>query len=327
MLVSNKAVFENIIPKSTTNTGFVGVIKLILGVVLPCILICVLLIKAKNYAKKGAGEIGGMVMTAAKMGGGLALGAAAGGAAVLGTRVIGGGGGWAANKLASRAEKMGLDRIGGRLRDVGDFARKSNFDVRGIKVAGQSLGSATGMKVGEARKGSWNETKKQQVEKRQKRADELEKRSTATQKKAVDDAEIKLKEATLPVKLDIENADRKIEKARKDLSDAKLADDGHGSNAAEIAKAKADLDGAKNAKEMVRTYAGLPGLEKSVHQAKQDLVVKSDEITTAYATTISGGLSKTLNFVFRGGYSLAGADEAARKIKTGTKLDSGEKPK
>jgi len=64
-----------------------------------------------------------------------------------------------------------------------------------------------------------------------------------------------------------------------------------------------------------------------VHQAKQKLEEKSDEVTTAYAKEISGNLSKGLNQIFRlGAYSRAGADEAARKIRTGTKLDSGEKP-
>ncbi|MFA6177763.1 MAG: MARVEL domain-containing protein [Candidatus Paceibacterota bacterium] len=88
MLISNKTLFESIIPKSTNNEGIGGMIKIILGVVLPCVLICVLLLKAKNYAKKGAGEIGEMVMKGAKIAGGLAIGGAALGTALAGRTLI-----------------------------------------------------------------------------------------------------------------------------------------------------------------------------------------------------------------------------------------------
>ena len=56
---------------------------------MPAILICVLLLKAKNYAKKGSGEVGSMVVQSAKMLGGLALGVAGGGAALAGRATIG----------------------------------------------------------------------------------------------------------------------------------------------------------------------------------------------------------------------------------------------
>jgi len=331
MLISNKSVFENIIPTSTSTDGATGVIKLILGVVLPCVLICVLLLKAKNYAKKGSGAIGEMVMKGAKIAGGMALGAAAGGTAMLGARVIGGGGGYLANKGAKFAEEHGFGRTANKLRDVSDFTRKSSFDVRGIKVAGQSLGSVTGMKVGEASKGGWNENKKQQVEKRQKRADELEKRGTGKLKNNVADAEIKLKEATLPVQLDLKLVDKEIEKAKVDLTNARNGGDEEG-----IKNAREALKTAQTRKTVIREnnidkdgkpMKSIIDLEKEVREAEQKLAVEGDKIRTDYAKTISGGLSKTLNFVFKGGYSLAGADEAARKIRSGTKFDSGEKPK
>lgn len=314
-----------------------GIVETMLLIVIPAMIILILLLQATKFAKKGSGAFGEILMTGTKLVGGLALGAATGGAAMLGTRAIGGLGGAGLNKAAAFAESKGFGRVGGRLRDVSDFARKSSFDVRGVKIGGKTLAGATGMNLGEAGKGGWSEMKKRQVEKRQKRADVLEKRGTGKEKKAVDAAEIDIKEAvlrdatvngiTLPVKLHLENADKEMDKARKELSDAKLADDGHGSNAAEITAAKTALDAAKAKKDAARAAVGLPALEKIRDRAKVDLDVASDKITTDYAKAISGGLSKGLNMFFRAGaYSIAGADEAARKIRTGTKLDSGEKP-
>jgi hypothetical protein len=342
MLINVKpSIFNSLV----TQTGDSMLLR-ILSVIIPAGLILILLMKATEFAKKGSGVIGEKLMQGAKMVGGLALGAATGGAAMLGTRVIGGAGGALANKGAEFAEKHGFGRVGGKLRDVGDFARKSSFDVRGVKIGGKTLASATGMKLGEAQKGGWTEMKKQQEEKRQKRADELEKRGTKKEKMDVDNAEIAIKEKVIqtrvdmvdehgqpitdaqghtiqvPLKLALENFDKQMDKVRKEMSDAKLAGDdqlAHGLND--------ELTAIKNRKQTERNNAGLPELERARDIAKVNLDAKSDKITTAYAETISGGLSKSLNMIVRAGaYSLAGADEAARKIRTGTKLDSGEKP-
>jgi len=309
-----------------------GLMKMILGVVLPTIVICSLLLKATKLAKEGSGKYTEDIMAGAKVLGGMALGATAGGVAFAGQRAIGGGVGYLANKGAKFAEEHKFAGAANKLRDAGDFARKSSFDIRGIKVAGQSLGSATGLKIGEANKGSWNEMKKQQVEKRQKRADELEKRGTGTEKRAVDMTEIELKETTLPVKLDLELVDKDIEKAKVDLTNARNGGDEEG-----IKKAREDLKTAQRRKKEIREndldkegnkIKSIVELEKEVREAKQALAVKSDKITTDYAKAISGNLSKNLNSLFRlGAYSRAGTDEAARKIRVGTKLDSGEKPK
>ena len=337
--------FTGFIKKVAIYSDTSDTIQHLMTVAVPFIIIAIILKKAKEKAIGFSGELGQEVIKFGAMAGGLALGAATGGAAMAGRTLIGGGGGYLANKLAGGAEKMGATRWGGKLgfnkvgsglRNASDFVRKGSWDVRGIKVAGSTLGSITGLKVGEAEKGGWAEMKKRQVEKRQKRADELEKRGTGKEKKAVEEAEIKLKEATLPVKLDLEKANKQIDKARIDLNDAK-----NGGDLAEILAAKRDLDDAKRRKDIIRgaeykdavgnvipeVAGGLASLEKVVHQKKQELDVASEEITTAYAKKISGGVSKGWNFVRRlGGYSFAGADEAARKIRTGTKLDSGEKP-
>jgi hypothetical protein len=329
--ILNAQIFAGV--ADTSNTGVFARLVIIF---VPAILIVILLLKGASYAKKASAEFTEKIITGTKIVGGLALGGAAGLAlgttAAAGRRVVGGGGGYLANKLADKAQSAGFGRTATRLRDVSAFAQKSSFDVRGVKVAGKSLAS-TGLKVGEAQKGGWSQMKKEQIEKRQKRAEELEKRGTSKEKKDVQNAEIALKEAvlqdktiggvTLPVKLHLQNADKVIDKARIDLNDAK-----NGGDLYEIARAKAALDSARNEKETVRTAAGLPALEKVVNKAKVDLEVASDKITTDYAKAISGNFSKNLNSIFRlGAYSRAGADEAARKIRSGTKLDSGEKPK
>ncbi|MFA6586122.1 MAG: hypothetical protein WCS86_03100 [Candidatus Paceibacterota bacterium] len=314
-------------------SGTSDVMGSIMNTLIPFLLVIMLLKQAQSLAIEYSGEMGKAIMKGGAVVGGLALGAAASTTAFAGRTLIGGGVGGAANTVAGWAEKgvtskngliRGVSHLGNalRLRDVSDLARKSSFDVRGVKVAGQSLASTTGMKVGDAHKGGWGDMKKKQEEKRQKRADELEKRGTGKEKNAVTDAEIKLKEATLPVKLKLEDADREIDKARKDLQDAAPSEKDF---YADILRER------KKAKEKIRDGAndglGLKVLETAVHEAKQKLDIKSDEITTAYAKTISGSLSKTVNFLTHAGaYSLAGANAAARKIKSGTKLDSGEKP-
>jgi len=307
---------------SDTANDIGGYLNATMKTIIPFAIIFILLKKAKDLAVKYSGEIGAAINKYGAMAGGLALGAATGGAAMLGRTAIGGGGGYLAGQAAKGAEFLGLKRTAGVFKDVGKFAQKSSFDVRGVKFAGQSLGSITGMKVGEAQKGGWTEMKKKQQEKRQKRADELEKGGTGEEKKKVENAEIKLKEATLPVKLELENADRLIDKARNDLNDAAPS----GKDAAALV-----LKAAKDAKETIRAGAnggaGLKILEEGVHKAKYELTKKGEGITKEYAEKISGSWSKGVNQVFRlGAYSRAGADEAARKIRTGTKLDSGEKP-
>mgnify|MGYP001566951667 CR=1 FL=1 len=332
-----------------------GIILMLLQMAIPALVILVLLLQAVKFAKKGSGMFGEMVMKGAKIAGGVALGATVGGAAIAGQRIIGGGGGFFANKLAAKAEKFGTSKLGNKLgfnklgsglRDVGTFAQKSSFDIRGAKIGGQTLASATGMKVGEAQKGGWAETKKQQIEKRQKRAEVLEKRGTGAEKKAVDMAEIDLKEKTIPVKLDLTKADKEIDKARIALNDIKGTGDEAGTKeAVENLRDKQDkkdkirgidtdttsgVDPKTGYKIRIKsdpTAGSIAEAEEAVHKAKQVMDEKSGEIVKKYAESISNKTSKSLNFIFRGGYSLAGADEAARKIRMGTKLDSGEKPK
>jgi hypothetical protein len=296
----------------------VGAIQTILLFTIPALVILILLLKATEFAKKGSGKFGEVLMTGAKMAGGLALGAATGGAALLGRTAIGGGGGALANKTAKWAEGKGFGRTANMFRDAGAFAQKSSFDIRGVKIGGKTLASATGMNLGEASKGSWSEMKKQQGEKRQKRAEELQKRGTSGQRRNLEEAEAKLNEATLPVKVDLDQADKVIEKFRRELGDAQKAGDTAG-----IAAAKSGLDTAKRTKTTIRTRAGLDTLERDVHDAQRNLDTETGRIASEYAAKISSTGNKNLNSIFRlGAYSRAGADEAARKIRKGAKVET-----
>src|SRR3989344_4496911 len=318
----------------------------IMSVTIPFVIIVMLLTKAKKLAVKLSGDMGAMINKIGAVAGGLALGAATGGTALAARTVIGGGGGYFAGQAAKGAEKMGLKRTAGVLKDVGKFAQKSSFDLRGVKVAGQSLGSITGMKLGETQKGGWTEMKKRQVEKKQKRAEELKQRETSEEKKEVDNAEIKLKDETIKIidpkilrpefselggltaKAAMEAIDKKMDKARIDLNDAKNAGDLTG-----VADAKRDLDNAKKQKDEIRDQnsissggtGSIKDFEGDIRKAKDKLLIKEEKTLINYTSKISSEWNKIPNQIFRlGAYSRAGADEAVRKIRTGTKLDSGE---
>src|SRR3990167_2227376 len=320
----------------------------IMSVTIPFVIIVMLLTKAKKLAVKLSGDMGAMINKIGAVAGGLALGAATGGTALAARTVIGGGGGYFAGQAAKGAEKMGLKRTAGVLKDVGKFAQKSSFDLRGVKVAGQSLGSITGMKLGETQKGGWTEMKKRQVEKKQKRAEELKQRETSEEKKEVDNAEIKLKDETIKIidpkilrpefselggltaKAAMEAIDKKMDKARIDLNDTKNAGDLTG-----VADAKRDLDNAKKQKDEIRDQnsissggtGSIKDFEGDIRKAKDKLLIKEEKTLINYTSKISSEWNKIPNQIFRlGAYSRAGADEAVRKIRTGTKLDSGEKP-
>lgn len=314
MLVRSK-IFDGMIDEK--NTNFVGTI---LRIVIPALVILILLLKATDFAKKGSGKLGEMMMTGAKMVGGLALGGVALGGAFAARTALGGGGGYLANKAAVGAEKLGLGRTANKLRDFGQFAQKSSFDIRGIPGASKVLGMtglATGAGlVGKAQQGGWAEMKKKQVEKRQKRAEELQKRGTSGKRKNKEEAEAKLNEATLPVKIDLEQAEKKIEKFRRDLNDAQKAGDADG-----IDTATTGLANAKQDKDALRAHAGLDRLETEVRNAQRELDTETGRIASEYAQQISGNWSKNLNSIFRlGAYSRAGADEASRKIRSGAKV-------
>ena len=243
--------------------------------------------------------------------------------------------------LLTKAKKLAVKLSG----DMGAMINKI-----GAVAGGLALGAATGGTALAARtqKGGWTEMKKQQVEKKQKRAEELKQRETSEEKKEVDNAEIKLKDETIKIidpkilrpefselggltaKAAMEAIDKKMDKARIDLNDAKNAGDLTG-----VADAKRDLDNAKKQKDEIRDQnsissggtGSIKDFEGDIRKAKDKLLIKEEKTLINYTSKISSEWNKIPNQIFRlGAYSRAGADEAVRKIRTGTKLDSGEKP-
>jgi len=370
-LLLDKKLFSNLV---TVKESW---IQTILGVMIPGMLILILLLKATEFAKKGSGAIGEMVMKGAKMVGGVAGGLALGATAAVGQRTVGRyGGNFAKNvgkdleKFGSEnkwAGKLGFDKFGRMSQDIGAFAQKSSFDARGVKIAGKDLSGATGMKLGEAQKGGWAETEKQQVEKRQKRSEELQKRGTGAERKNVELAEGELRTRTLPQKKELEKADKEIEKARLDLNDVKgIGDVGETKKALQTLQEKQDAkekirgikitrdENGKITKKSEPEEGSIAQAEKILKDNKHTLDVESSKIAEKYAKEISSKSNKVMKTILKAGalgalgaatggvgfavagaalgyatskYSPAAEDEAARKIRVGTKLDSGEKPK
>lgn len=343
LLLIVKLVQIDILKDVLKNDNSDSIPRMLFILTVPALIYLSLLYKATDYAKKGAGEIGETVIKYGKIAagivGGIALTAASGGASVA----IGGGLGAIANKAGGSA-RLKDTFVGNKLKDFGGFLQKSTFDPRNIKALGKYTDKAG---LGKGREGSWNVMKEKQMEKRQKRAEVLEKRGTAPEKKAVDEAEIKIKEkvlqdatingVTLPAKLHLENVDKEIDKARIEMKDAVDAGDIPG-----ITIWKDKLNEAKRNKAIIRgasytnaagvvipeVAGGIASLERERNKAKVAVDVKSEKITSDYAKSLTSEWSKIPNQILKlGAYSRAGADEVARKIRTGTKLDSGEKPK
>ncbi len=193
---------------SNTNPGFM---VNLLYVLIPAIFILVLLLKATKYAKKGSGAFGEYVMKGASMVGGLALGAATGGASVVGTATLGRAGSALANSEWAKTHGA----VGRGLQNVGKFAGSSNFDIRGVKIGGKTLASATGMNLGEAKKGGFTERRKEDVEKRRKRADELKVGEDEELTQTLHTHENALQDLRAEGSHEIEEIDKRIEGAIK----------------------------------------------------------------------------------------------------------------
>lgn len=156
-----------------SNSWGTNKMDLVLKVFVPFIFIMILLLKAKDITMKMSGKIGESATKAAKIAGGVALGAATGGAAMLGRQTLGRAAAnisqsnkfrdWAAShgkfgKIASKA-------IGG----VG----AGSFDARGVKVMGKDL-SSTGLKVGKnVKTGGFTKSREEKVKKEEEYANKM----------------------------------------------------------------------------------------------------------------------------------------------------------
>ncbi len=253
LLIQSK-IFDNLINRTTPNT-----IETILLIVIPAMVILILLRYATNFAKKGSGVLGEMLMKGVKMVGGLAggaaLGAAAGGAAMLATSRFGIGGlasqAASSERLNEAAKKKGFGGMAARMAlKTADYGSKASFDVRKIagvgalaKMGGINLESVKAIGLG-SKEGGYQQRRKENVEKRQKRAKELEMREDEKPKQELNNLEGGLQKLLKDNSLLIHQLDKEIEDARQNFNDAAPGD--------KDARAK-DLQKAKDTKKVFRT--------------------------------------------------------------------------
>ncbi|MFA5792012.1 MAG: hypothetical protein WC884_03175 [Candidatus Paceibacterota bacterium] len=356
-LVQSK-IFDGMIDKK--NTDFIGTILLI---VIPALVILILLLKATDFAKKGSGKLGEMMVNGAKMVGGLALGAAGGaalgGAAMLGRAGIGRAGAAMANsEWAKKREAQG--KFGsGVFRDVTSKIGSGSFDVRGVKIGGKTLASATGMNLGEAQKGGFTERKKEQVEKRQKRAKDLEVGENEGLKQNLNKTEADLQGLLDANSKELADLDKLIGVRRQALSDANAQ---FGAGSTEATKAGLDLNNYKNRKTALKngknytgdidintgssttanaknytavnagTYVDAAGVTQvrtinhmediELRDRKQDVVDENRKRKRSYADSQQTGWSRTKGYVLSGGaYTKAASQEAAHRIRMDAKVE------
>jgi hypothetical protein len=160
-----------------------GMVQSLLAILIPALCICILLVKATDFAKKGSGILGEKLMQGAKIVGGLALGAATGGASMLGSGVIGGIASQAAGNenLKEAAKEKGIKGFSARMAlKTADYGSKASFDLRkapGIgslaKSAGLNLNSSSAIGLGPKEGGYKGRVERQ--EKKLKEESELQK--------------------------------------------------------------------------------------------------------------------------------------------------------
>ena len=327
-LLVKTPIFDTLAERSQTNQTTLEALVLF---ILPAAIILTLLLKASSYAKKGAGKLGEIFTKGANVVQGLALGAATGGAATLARASLGRAGAavsnsaWAKRLETSGVGVRGLGAIskwtGARVRDVGNVAKTSSFDVRGVKIMGKDLSSVAGSSVGHPEKGGWDQMRKTQVENRMKRAKELEVGEDETLKQRLNTMESDLQEV-------LNNNLHRIEKFDQDIKDAKEINDPVQIKAAIDAK-KAFVNALSvntidNAgRKVTIAVGGLGGLKDNIFNQKSAILAETRTRKWAMADNISGMTSRVVNTFFHGGtYSMhRGVNEAAYKIRMEAKLD------
>lgn len=299
-----------------------GIIIALLRIAIPAMVILILLLKAVEFAKKGSGVLGEKLMAGAKMVGGLALGAATGGAALGLSGLVGGGGGYLAKKAATGMNKLGATTWGRRLganklasglQGAGAYLQKSSFDIRGIKGV-QSLAGAAGIKLGEAQKGGIEQRRKDKVEKRMRRADELKVGEDEGLKQKLNKSEIDLQTMLGKVAKDFGNIDRELESLRKAKADTATGSDEEKEIADKMKvlnnvkkEVKEGRSGAYTIDGVTRTIAPVTVVNAGktrtmkemasqvIPEQKEDIITENRRRTTSYAnraTRLWGGLRR-----------------------------------
>ncbi len=316
-------------------TDGTGAIATLLGTLIPAMIILALLDKATKYAEKGGGQFGEALMKGAKALGGMAstavLGAATGGAAVLGRATLGRTGAAIANsERARRWEREG--KFGSTfLRSGAKAVGSASFDVRAAKIGGQTLAGATGLQMGKAGTGGFTERKKEEVEKRRKRADELHVQEGDPLKQTLNTAEADLQELLNQTHSTFAQIDRDLERQRKKKSDFKRDTPEYDTAVAEIKR----LRDEKTRIMQTTTVRGGINNGKTMEQMEDEVVPEAKHAIEhadrasdrTYAQTQQTGWERAKGYVLSGGaYTESASREAAHKIIMQAKISgSGSK--
>jgi hypothetical protein len=334
------------------STGFTKVFLIII----PIAFIIALLLTAKKVATKLAGQMGEIVNKIGALATGLEIGAVA----AVGRRTLGRVGSAAANSgLVKRWEAAGYG--GGAARRLFESMGKGSMDIRGIKVAGKSLGE-TGFVTGTVTGvGGFEKARSDKVKARQERAKSLAVGEDEELKQNLNRTEDELQALLLTNSHELEELDKRIKTARERASDAsrRSRTNGplnvnpatsltYGAEATAAENTLADLTGEKRARKDAGTFTTSGGVVlnfttntttgaaggASINQMEDHIIPDAHHAVEAetkrrqgiFATTIQSGFNKTVNFIQTAGlHSAAGANEAAHKIRMDAKLDSGEK--
>lgn len=299
-----------------------GMLNFSIAVLVPFAFIMVLLMQAKKIAVKMAGQMGEGVAKFGSTVGGLALGAGVG----LGAMAMRGTIGRAGSALANSDRVKGWEKKGylgaATLRNIGKSAGSGSMDIRGTKL-GASAGKGLGVDMGKAKEGGFEKIKAEKIDKRVKRAKELEMGEGSKKKRESSNLEASLRAAKSEQASSLSKWEREITKQRQELTDAKNAKD-----KTAMADAKLKLDNAKKELEKLKNAPTSHG--GSINYIESELNRVNDEINAAeiksmndYAKNMESMGNKTLNyFKSFGQHSGVGANIAADRIRKGVKIEN-----
>lgn len=321
---------------------------------LPFIFIMVLLLKAKSIAVQLSGKMGESVSKIGSAVAGLGLAAATGGAAMAMRGTVGRLG----NKLATSEWAKTHGAIGRGLGNVGKWTGSKSFDIRATK-AGAAAGKELGVDMGKAKEGGYAKHLSEKVERRQKRAKELEVSETETLKQNLNKVETELQDLLRQNSHELEILDKQIAKARENANDLKARAqrapnelsneyDANGKpltndEATKAAQNKlADLKAEKRARKDAKSFTDSNGVVHDKYKDSAGVIRKFTENVSSNGRSINEledhviphahheieKENRNRKWNYAKAKSIWGGranKEAAHKIRMEAKMDSGEK--
>lgn len=206
--------------------GKSGVAFFVAGMI-PFVFIMIFMIKAKKIATDMSGEFGEMVTKVGGAVSGMVLGGAVGMGAMAMRGTIGKVGekldknSWV-NKMAG-SKNVFAGFIGNKLKDTGQKVASKSFDARNTEM-GAAGGKWMGSDIGKGKEGGYTKDRKDFVERKQKRAKEIEVNEDEELTQAVNRAEITLQHMLNEVAGDFDSIDKQLAAQRQKKLDADPTD-------------------------------------------------------------------------------------------------------